>query len=233
MSATASPWKMGSASITALPTITASAVSAIGRNRTSTASSTAAASGIPSRSFSSAKSTRMMLLRTTIPAPAMKPIMLVAVKNVPAERVRRQDADERERDRREDHERHREALEPADHEHVDEQHHRREREAEVAEDLERDVPLAVPLERGATRCPPGARGRSARPARRDPRAAPRASSLEREQRVERALDLAGQVGGDVGHGLQVLVLDLRRPRASPRRVTSSDSGTRPRRARAR
>ena len=83
MSATASPWKIGSASITALPTITASAVSAIGRNRTRTASSTAAASGMPSRSFSSAKSTRMIELRTTMPAPAMKPIMLVAVKNVP------------------------------------------------------------------------------------------------------------------------------------------------------
>ena len=70
---------MGSASITALPTITARAVSAIGRNRTRTASSTAAASGMPSISFSSAKSTRMMLLRTTIPAPAMKPIMLVGI----------------------------------------------------------------------------------------------------------------------------------------------------------
>ncbi len=30
------------------------------------------------------KSTRMMLLRTMIPAPAMKPIMLVAVKKLPA-----------------------------------------------------------------------------------------------------------------------------------------------------
>ncbi len=29
------------------------------------------------------KSTRMMEFRTTIPAPAMKPIMLVAVKNAP------------------------------------------------------------------------------------------------------------------------------------------------------
>ena len=30
------------------------------------------------------KSTRMMLLRTMIPAPAMKPIMLVAVKKAPS-----------------------------------------------------------------------------------------------------------------------------------------------------
>ena len=45
------------------------------------------------------KSTRMIELRTTMPAPAMKPIIEVAVKNAPISRVRRQDADERERDR--------------------------------------------------------------------------------------------------------------------------------------
>jgi hypothetical protein len=36
------------------------------------------------RRRSSMKSTRMMELRTTMPAPAMKPIMDVAVKNAPA-----------------------------------------------------------------------------------------------------------------------------------------------------
>ena len=38
----------------------------------------------PSENFSSMKSTRMMLLRTMMPAPAMKPIMLVAVKKAPS-----------------------------------------------------------------------------------------------------------------------------------------------------
>jgi hypothetical protein len=44
----------------------------MGRNRTTPASSTAAASGIPSRSFSSMKSTRTMLLRAMTPSPVMK-----------------------------------------------------------------------------------------------------------------------------------------------------------------
>src|SRR5712691_528645 len=70
----ARPWKIGSASITALPASTAAAVSIIGRKRTTPASSTASASGMPSRNFSSMKSTRMMLLRTMIPAPAVNPI---------------------------------------------------------------------------------------------------------------------------------------------------------------
>ena len=83
MRLTASPWKIGSASMTALPTMTAAAVSSMGRKRTTPASSTASARGIPSLSFSSMKSTRMMLFRRMIPAPAMKPIMLVAVKKVP------------------------------------------------------------------------------------------------------------------------------------------------------
>ena len=56
----------------------------MGRKRTTPASSTASASGMPSLSFSSMKSTRMMLLRTMMPAPAMKPIMLVAVKKAPS-----------------------------------------------------------------------------------------------------------------------------------------------------
>ena len=56
----------------------------MGRNRTTPASTTAASSAIPSLSFSSMKSTRMMLFRTMMPAPAMKPIMLVAVKNAPS-----------------------------------------------------------------------------------------------------------------------------------------------------
>jgi hypothetical protein len=39
---------------------------------------------IPSRRRSSMKSTRMIELRTMIPAPAMKPIIDVAVKNAPS-----------------------------------------------------------------------------------------------------------------------------------------------------
>ena len=61
----------------------AAAVRAIGRNRTAPASTTACSSGSPSRNRSSMKSTRMIELRTTMPAPAMKPIIDVAVKNAP------------------------------------------------------------------------------------------------------------------------------------------------------
>ena len=78
--AMAKPWKMGSARMTAAPTTTAMAVSNIGRNRTAPASITASLRGMPSRSRCSIKSTRMMEFLTTIPPPAMKPIMLVAVK---------------------------------------------------------------------------------------------------------------------------------------------------------
>ena len=67
-----------------LPTTTAAAVSIMGRKRTAPASTTASASGMPSFRRSSTKSTRMMLLRTTMPAPAMKPIIDVAVKNAPS-----------------------------------------------------------------------------------------------------------------------------------------------------
>ena len=55
----------------------------MGRNRTAPASITASSSGIPCSRRSSTKSTRMIELRTTIPAPAMKPIIEVAVKNAP------------------------------------------------------------------------------------------------------------------------------------------------------
>jgi hypothetical protein len=41
------------------------------------------------------------------------------------------------------------ALEPPDHQHVDEQQHDREGDAEVAEDLDGHLPFAVPLDRGS------------------------------------------------------------------------------------
>ena len=53
----------------------------MGRKRTAPASMTARSMGMPSARRNSMKSTRMMELRTTMPAPAMKPIMEVAVKN--------------------------------------------------------------------------------------------------------------------------------------------------------
>ena len=58
------------------------------------------------------KSTRMIELRTTMPAPAMKPIIDVAVKYAPMQAVRRHYADQRERDRRHDDERRPERPEP-------------------------------------------------------------------------------------------------------------------------
>src|ERR1022692_1588788 len=80
----AKPWKIGSNRIMLAPTTTAAAVNSIGRNRTAPASTTASSSDIPCERRSSMKSTRMMELRTMIPAPAMKPIMEVAVKHVRA-----------------------------------------------------------------------------------------------------------------------------------------------------
>ena len=93
------------------------------------------------------KSTRMMEFRTMMPAPAMKPIMEVAVKKAPISQCAGQDAHQRQRDRRHDDQRRDEGLEPADDEDVDQHQHHREGDAQVAEDLVGDVPLAVPLHR--------------------------------------------------------------------------------------
>src|SRR5579883_958441 len=79
----ANPWKIGSARMMADPTTTAAAVNSMGRNRTAPASITASSKGIPSFNRNSMKSTRMMEFRTTMPAPAMKPIIDVAVKKEP------------------------------------------------------------------------------------------------------------------------------------------------------
>ena len=79
----ARPWKIGSARMTRPPTTTAKAVSIIGRKRTAPDSMHASASERPWLRRSSMKSTRMMELRTTMPAPAMNPIIDVAVKNAP------------------------------------------------------------------------------------------------------------------------------------------------------
>jgi hypothetical protein len=79
----ANPWKIGSKRITKLPTTTAAAVSNMGRKRTAPASMIASSSGNPSFLRNTAKSMRIIELRTMIPARAMKPIMLVAVKKAP------------------------------------------------------------------------------------------------------------------------------------------------------
>jgi len=70
--------------VTPHPATTAIAVSSMGRKRTAPASTTASSRLAPSRRRISMKSTRMMEFRTTIPAPAMNPIMDVAVKKAPA-----------------------------------------------------------------------------------------------------------------------------------------------------
>ena len=103
------------------------------------------------------KSTRMIELRTTMPAPAMNPIIEVAVKNAPISACAGRMPDERERDGQHDRQRRDERLEPADDEDVDQHEHRREGDAEIAEDLVRDVPLAVPLHRVLRRCRRAAR----------------------------------------------------------------------------
>src|SRR5919109_1553487 len=79
----ANPWKIGSNKITLAPTTTAAAVKSMGRKRTAPASATASSSDIPCDRRSSMKSTRMMEFRTMMPAPAMKPIIEVAVKKAP------------------------------------------------------------------------------------------------------------------------------------------------------
>jgi len=81
--AMAKPWKIGSKTMTKLPTTTAAAVRSMGRKRTAPASMIASSSAIPSLLFISAKSMRMMELRTMMPARAMNPIMDVAVKKAP------------------------------------------------------------------------------------------------------------------------------------------------------
>ena len=60
--------------------------------------------------------------------------------------VRRQNADQRERNHHHDNQRREERPEPADHQDVNQHQHRGEGHAEVAEDLNRDVPFAVPFD---------------------------------------------------------------------------------------
>ena len=95
------------------------------------------------------KSTRMIELRTTMPAPAMKPIIEVAVKNAPSSACAGRMPTSENGIGGHDHERRHERLEPADDQHIDQHQHRGEGEAEVAKDFVGDVPLAVPLHRVA------------------------------------------------------------------------------------
>ena len=63
----------------------------------------------------------------------------------PHQSMRGQNANQRERNRRHDHQRRDERSEPAHDQHVDQHQHSRKGESQVAEDFHRDVPLAVPL----------------------------------------------------------------------------------------
>ena len=162
---------------------------------------------MPSRRRSSMKSTRMIELRTMIPAPAMKPIIEVAVKKTPKSAVRGRMPTSVSGIGSHDDERHREALEPADHQDVDQYEHRGEGEAEVAEDLVGDVPLAVPLHRRSASCrtapSPSASRCGSRPGTRiagEP-------LLERTRSRRPGLLRARDVGRDVDDRLQILVVD--------------------------
>ena len=170
--------------------------------RTAPASMTASSRGMPSARRSSTKSTRMIELRTTIPAPAMKPIIEVAVKNAPEQAVGGQDADQREGNRRHDDEWRHERLEPADDQAIYEDEDGGERDAEVAKDLVSDVPFAVPLQ-GVSLGSVGGRPCAAR------WHSPWGLELvhfgaELEDGVDGTLHGAGDVAGHVGHREQVL-----------------------------
>ena len=59
--------------------------------------------------------------------------------------MRREDADQRERNRRHDHERGQVIFEPAHHQHIDQDHHHAEGKAQVPEYLQGNMPLSIPL----------------------------------------------------------------------------------------
>ena len=57
----------------------------------------------------------------------------------------RQDADQRQGNRRHNHQRHDERSEPSHHEHIDEHQHGGKREPQIAKHLNRDMPFTIPL----------------------------------------------------------------------------------------
>ena len=83
------------------------------------------------------KSTRRIELRTMIPASAMKPIIEVAVKNIPVIQCPGRMPIRVSGIGRHDDERGDEAPEPGDHQHVDQDHDRREGDPHVAARLRR------------------------------------------------------------------------------------------------
>ncbi len=196
----ARPWKIGSNRMTAAPTIMAAAVSAMGRNRTAPASTTACSSGnaLEQPQFDEVHQDDRIAhddARTGDEADHRR-----GREERAHRRVRRQDADQRERNGGHDQQGRLERLEPADHQQIDQQEHGREREAEVAEHFDRELPLAVPLHRvtrGVERLdrvedfepiPLGERQPSDRP-------------VHLEDGVHRAPVLSRQVPGDIGHRL--------------------------------
>jgi hypothetical protein len=194
--------------MTAAPTTTAIAVSSMGRKRTAPASMTARQRHA-FRIRSSMKSTRMMLFRTTMPPPAMKPIMLVAEKKASIA-VRRQNADERERNGDHDDGGRQEAAEPADHEHVNQDEH---------------APKAAPRSRKTSMVMchspshfiAGSASLKGMEALRILQLRAAAAELAGVELLERlvhledgihgAFDDAGDIADDVGHGHEVLVIE--------------------------
>ena len=194
----------------AAPTTTASAVSSIGRKRTAPASTTASSKGMPSARRCSMKSTRMIELRTTMPAPAMKPIIEVAREERAHQPVRRQNAHQRKRNRRHHDQRREERAKPTDHQDEDQHQHRGKGGAEIAEHFDGDVPFAIPFHRrlvigeglgGIVDLERSRRCRRTRACR-----APE-SLVHFQNRVNRTLHHARHVADDVGDRHQVLVVD--------------------------
>ena len=126
------------------------------------------------------------------------------------QRVSRHDADDRERDRRHDDERHRIGAELRHDEQVNEHQAHRIGEAHVAESLVGDRPLAVPLDAEVAQ----AIGRTDETLRQRLAGGRRLVDLrdQAEHAVQRTVEPAGHVAGDEHHRQQILVVDRRVPR---------------------
>ncbi len=162
-----SPWKIGSPTITAPPTTTAAAVSRMGRARTAPASTTASDSRRAAGPGQLDEVHQQDRVADDDPGERDHPDHRGGGEEGAAEPVGRKDPGQGERDRRHDDQRDQVGLEPGDHQQVDQHQHRGERDAEIAEHLVGDPPLAVPVEAHLL----GELG-GTRPGGRDPRRSP-------------------------------------------------------------
>ena len=80
-----------------------------------------------------------------MPAPAMKPIMEVAVKKAPSSQWAGKDSDQRKGNGHHDDQGCGKGLKPAHHQNKDQHQHHAEGNAQIPEDLVGDVPFAVPF----------------------------------------------------------------------------------------